>query len=229
MNESGEIIKSGAFGKLADLIYKLAGPVSEEVGLLMADKMKAYRVQNWVKVVHKTKRILAEARLPPKAVPPRLFLPIFEASSIEDDESLQDLWAGLLASASEQCDNLSPSFVDTMKQLTPHTARMLSALFEFTQKNGSVDADDIGSALQSRDEAAVQLATDVLEKLGLVRREYMLRQEEERWPSRPQRSGEESSMIGLAHRFGITQYGVQFMKSCHGPNRRNLSRSANAR
>jgi hypothetical protein len=79
VNESGEIIKSGAFGKLADLIYKLAGPVSEEVGLLMADKMKAYRVQNWVKVVHKTKRILAEARLPPKAVPPRLFLPIFEA------------------------------------------------------------------------------------------------------------------------------------------------------
>lgn len=54
MSDAGEIIKSGAFDKLADIVRKLAGPMAEEVGLLMADKIKVYRVKNWVNVVKST-------------------------------------------------------------------------------------------------------------------------------------------------------------------------------
>jgi hypothetical protein len=56
--------------------------------MLMADKVKLYRVKNWVKVVRKTETILQQASLPPNAVPPRMFLPILEASSVENDETL---------------------------------------------------------------------------------------------------------------------------------------------
>src|SRR5579864_2267140 len=75
MSEAGEIIKSGAADKLADIIHKLAGPMAEEIGLLMADTIKVYRVKNWLKVAEKTQALLGKAKLPPTAVPPRLFLP----------------------------------------------------------------------------------------------------------------------------------------------------------
>jgi hypothetical protein len=134
MTDAGEIIKSGAVDKLADVIHKLAGPMADEIGLLMADKIKVYRVTNWVKVVQKTEKILAEAHLSPNAVPTRLFLPILEGASIEDDETLQNLWAGLLGSASEQRDSLSPSFIETLKQLSPGEARALDGFFDDASK-----------------------------------------------------------------------------------------------
>src|ERR1022692_2189899 len=108
MSDASEIIKSGAFDKLADVVHKLAGPMAEECGLLLADKVRVYRVKNWVSVVTKTQKILSDAKLPPNAVPPRMFLPILEASSLEEDEALQGLWAGLLATASQQADSVSP-------------------------------------------------------------------------------------------------------------------------
>jgi hypothetical protein len=119
----------------------LAGPLAEELGMLMADKVKLYRVKNWVNVVQKTERILAKANLPPNAVPPRLFLPICDASSVEEDETLQDLWAGLLASASEKSDSLPPSFVETLKQLTPNEAIGLEDILDLVEmfKDPSVE------------------------------------------------------------------------------------------
>ena len=58
MSDTSEIIRSGAAEKLADIIHKLAGPLAEEVGLLLGDKAKIYRLKNWLSVVNKTKRIL---------------------------------------------------------------------------------------------------------------------------------------------------------------------------
>ena len=84
-----------------------------------------YRVKNLIQTVQKTKRMLKEACLPESAVPPRLFLSIMEACSVEDNESLQDMWAGLLASASEHTDAISPSFIETLKQLNPDEGRCL--------------------------------------------------------------------------------------------------------
>src|ERR1700716_4197817 len=134
MTDAGEIVKSGAFDKLADIVHKLAGPMADEVGLLIGDKVKVYRVRNWVHVFQKVKKILDKAKIPAGAVPPRILLPILDASSVENDETLQDLWAGLLASASEQSDSLSPSFVETLKQLTPAQAQTLNKWFDFAER-----------------------------------------------------------------------------------------------
>jgi hypothetical protein len=53
-----------------------------------------------------------------------------EASSVEDNETLQDMWAGLLATASQETDAVWPSFVETLKQLTPDEARYLQRLHD---------------------------------------------------------------------------------------------------
>jgi hypothetical protein len=133
--QTAELIKSDAGGKIADLINRLAGPLADEFGMMLGDTARVFRVKNWVRTVQKTERILEQAGLPLKAVPPRLFLPISEACSVEEDESLQQMWAGLLATASQQADAVSPSFVETLKQLTPDEARYLNDLYDY-MKNG---------------------------------------------------------------------------------------------
>ena len=173
MTDVGEIVKSGAADKLADLIHKLAGPMAEEVGLMLADSIKAYRLKNWLRVAEKTKKILANSKVKPNAVPPRLLLPIIEASSVESDETLQDLWAGLLASASEQSDQLSPSLIETLKQLTPKEAKVLSDLFD----EASVQALK-GFVKNLWYKAAQRPAMETFERLGITRRRFDLSQPE---------------------------------------------------
>jgi hypothetical protein len=101
-----------------------------------------------------------------------------EASSVEKDESLQDLWAGLLATASEQSDSLSPSSVETLKQLTPGNARGLSALFDFFQQHKRIGLETINSLFEPADNASAQLMTEAFERLGLIRRQYDLQMQE---------------------------------------------------
>jgi hypothetical protein len=46
MTDAGEIIKSGAGEKIADLVNKLAGPMAEEVGMMLGDKVRVYRQES---------------------------------------------------------------------------------------------------------------------------------------------------------------------------------------
>ena len=232
MSDTGEIIKSGAFDKLADIAHRLAGPLAEELGLLVADKVKLYRVKNWLSVVKKTEKILQEANLPPNAVPPRLFLPIREASSLENDDTLQDLWASLLASASEKSDSLSPSFIETLKQLTPKEAKALEVLFASikTRNNSWIPCDMRSLIAGILSDINFDLVAENFEKLGLIRRRYDLQKPNSglsgrhnidkllpyRWQSRFGTS-EEGPLPELTYRFEFTEYGIQFMRACRGP------------
>ena len=119
---------SDTVDKAADLIHRLTGPVCDDIGAMISDSMKPYRAKNFVSTLRKTERILREAGLPANAVPTRLLFPIVDASSIEDDDTLQEMWAGLLATASQETDSVSPSFLETLKQMTPQDARHLEVI-----------------------------------------------------------------------------------------------------
>jgi len=221
MSEAGEIIKSGAADKLADIIHKLAGPMAEEIGLLMADTIKVYRVKNWLKVAEKTQALLGKAKLPPTAVPPRLFLPILEAASLENDESLQELWAGLLASASQESDSLSPSFIETLKQLTPAEAKVLNDFFESVPTQEPYRFNDAATSMVLmglRSKPQLAAICDTFERLGFFRRQYDVRQIE------PVRYEMQSNEVVWKYEF--TRYGLQFMKACRGPVSKNSAGKA---
>jgi hypothetical protein len=206
MTDAGEIIKSGAGEKIADLLHRLAGPMFDEFGAILADKVRVYRAKNLVATMQKTERILREAGLPVNTVPTRLLLPIMEASSIEDNETLQDMWAGLLATASQETDAVSPSFVETLKQLTPDEARFLEELYADTMTyafRGLATEHLVSPYAFSKRLNPLGISRDTFERLGLIRREYGLTKESD---------GQD---IGIAFRF--TEYALKFMQACQGP------------
>jgi hypothetical protein len=210
-----------AISKFSDLINKLAGPMAEEFGLMLGDKVRVYRVKNWIKTVEKTERLLREARLSAHAVPPRLLLPIMEASSVEDNETLQDMWAGLLATASQQTDSVSPAFIETLKQLTPDDARHLEVMCQesfklFKQERLADGTQLVLWAFGPRTytgpkefDVPAGVYPDTYERLGLIRNTYEVLSDFD---------GNELKVSSeLDSWYEFTGYAVRFLDACHGP------------
>jgi hypothetical protein len=119
-----------AVSDITGLISKVAGPLAEELGLILGDKARAYRFRNAEKIFTRSQRMLQEAGINAQSIPPRLLLPAFQASSVEDNEVLQELWAALIANAASgnRSDAVLPSFVEVLKQMTPEEAIFLTKI-----------------------------------------------------------------------------------------------------
>jgi hypothetical protein len=126
---STEAVKQ-ALQPIGDILKKIPGPLADEMGESLAVVARHYRVKLAVKMFRKTERMLTEAGITPHAVPPRLFLPIVENASMQDDEDLHTRWAALLANAAATPDSVHPSFIEVLRQLTPKDAKLLDDLYD---------------------------------------------------------------------------------------------------
>jgi hypothetical protein len=229
MSDTGEIIRSGALTTVTDLLKTLAGPAFEEFGAILGDKAKIYRLKNFIKTAEKSKQILDEAGLKPESVPSRLLLPIIENCSVEDNDDLQERWAGLLASASQESDSLSPSFVETLKQLTPREAKHLDYVFAESskgQKKRPTKDDQIPYRVLTAAAAAPAGALETYERLGLIRRDYAVSLDNRASGFNSKNleaalSDIESALDSLdaevKHAFCFTAYALSFFRACRGP------------
>jgi hypothetical protein len=221
MSDLGEIMKSGPVDKAVDLLHRLAGPMFDEFGAILADSARVYRARNLVSTVRKTERILSEAGLQANAVPTRLLLPIMEASSVENTETLQEMWAGLLATASQQTDSVSPSFIETLRQLTPDEARHLEVICQeslrFFKKERLTDGTELVLwAFGVRPfvgpkefDVPPSVYPDTYDRLGIIRRNYEVQSHFDGF--------EEKVSSEVDGWYEFTEYAIRFLEACHGP------------
>ncbi len=107
----------------------------KDLGGVLSDQVKSWRFMNQIKLLEKTKKICEENNIPLKAVKLKFLVPLLENSSLEEDKNMQTRWAALLASAIKQTDEINPSFIDILKQLTSKEATVLDKLYvESSQK-----------------------------------------------------------------------------------------------
>jgi hypothetical protein len=148
------------------LLQRVAGPLADEVGESLALIARPYRIRRSLKMFQKTQRMLSEAGIAPQAVPPRLFLPMLEAASIENDEDLHTKWSALLANAASFPDKVHPSYIEILKQLTPDDARFLDKLYtatngqKYRRLNNLLGEDQFGIPFQN------------IVRLGLIQTTY---------------------------------------------------------
>jgi hypothetical protein len=231
MDGAGEILKSGALVNLTELLKTLAGPAFEEFGAILADNVRVYRLKNLLKTTEKTKRILESAGLTPNHVPSRLLLPIPDTCSVEDNDDLQERWAGLLASASQEADSLSPSFIETLKQLTPKEAKHCDHVFAEVSKlfkGDPTSVDPIPHQAFTKTWGAPKGAQETYERLGLIRRDYNVKLESGAWRIHFDPKDMESTVSDIesalddmeaevGYQYLFTAYAVLFLKACRGP------------
>jgi hypothetical protein len=192
---------------IMDFARRIGGPAADEVGIHLGDRFRAWRIVNAYNIFEKTKRKLEEAGLPPNTLPPRLFLPFMEAASAEDEPSLQDMWAALLATAMLSPDEVPQSFIETLKQLTPEEARYIDKIYGHRTDPNNPHRLPIDTQLDGlfteRGGAPKTVSAETYERLGIISREWGLTKE----------GGE--TVVGSFLRF--TKYGKAFLEACRGP------------
>lgn len=103
-------------------------PAAEEFGLLLQDKVRAWRATNAVQVVAQAQaRFEVFNRGEENHAHPRLVAAVLEEGSWTDEATLQHMWGGLLASSCsvDGRDDSNIIFVSLLKQLTGLQIRVL--------------------------------------------------------------------------------------------------------
>lgn len=143
VNESKAIQEvAKATGKGIDAVREVGGfiaryvegPLEEGVGIL-SDRLKYVRWERQVRLMQRADQFLREAGLdaPSRAVPLKIAIPLLQAATIEDDDSLQDLFAALLVNAANAASGVEVhrSFIEILSQITPLEARILNVIYSF--------------------------------------------------------------------------------------------------
>ena len=111
-------------------------PINEITGII-TDKLRFIRWRRIVQMADDVNKILEEKKIEDtRAVPPKIALPIFEESSLEDDPTLQYLWNHLLANAMDPDfnDEIRYGFTEMIKNITGIEALILREFYNILEK-----------------------------------------------------------------------------------------------
>jgi hypothetical protein len=128
-----ELVRSAAdeiSPEVSRFIGTIAGSPAIEVSELIAEQIRAWRFRLEIRHLRKAMAQLEQAGLSPKVVPMRTLAPLIEGASLEDDESLGDRWASLLANAASGSQSVPPSFPGVLRELDPVGAQLLDYVYE---------------------------------------------------------------------------------------------------
>jgi hypothetical protein len=134
----GEALKltvEKGFEAASALLSRLCLPAAEELGLMFKDKVRYWRLKNIINIVNKMPtKISIDMNTLQLAVHPRIVNEVMENGSWCEDESLQEMWAGLLAaSCKDNGNDTNILFTQKLKVLTTIQAKIINAVCEVCQ------------------------------------------------------------------------------------------------
>jgi hypothetical protein len=138
MPDDAELIKAGTQGLVQgtlapfhELIMLLLGPAAEEAGFMLRESVARFRASRTSRFFGVTSEKIHAAGIEPRPVALKLLMPIVESASLEDDDELQDIWANLLANATDRRDYapVAPSFPNVLRNLSAQEVKFLDALY----------------------------------------------------------------------------------------------------
>jgi len=115
-------------------------PIKEISGMI-TDKLRFVRWRRLVQMSGEVNEILKNKGVKEtRSVSPKLALPIFEEGSLEDDDTLKELWNRLLANAMDPDfeGELRYGFIDIIKNITGIEALILNNVYEILKREGKI-------------------------------------------------------------------------------------------
>ena len=131
------VVTTATTAGIGAFLSRICLPAAEEYGLLLRDKVGAWRAQNAIAIATKAETKLRRLSNPDgRHAHPRLVGAVIENGSWIEDDFLQEMWAGLLASGCTEDgqDQLNVIFSTSLAQLTPAQAKVLQFACEKCQK-----------------------------------------------------------------------------------------------
>jgi len=141
MDDYGEALKAiPAVAKLGTTALEKADklcsavfgePVSELSGMV-ADRVKCWRLLQAIDLFEKAKKKCEERGIAMQPVAPKLAFPLLEYASLEDDATLKETWANLLANAMDPEFNgeIRYAFIEMIRNITGTDALILNEHYQ---------------------------------------------------------------------------------------------------
>jgi hypothetical protein len=125
-------LASGLMSPIGDVMKLVLGPGAQEAGLLLKDYFHMHRQIRWHRYQKRVNDAVVDAGFTPQPVQPKLLHAMIDAATLEDDDNLQDIWANMLANASDphKPESVSPVFPAILRELRVADVKYLNAFYE---------------------------------------------------------------------------------------------------
>jgi len=161
--------------EVSAFLFKIIGPAAEEFGYLLKDYVMYFRYKNLLRLRDKVDAIHRERRIEGKSIPipPRYAIPLIQHASEEDNESLQEMWAGLISNLTDPEKRFNPKkiYIQIISSLEPLDAQVLN-FFSNPEWKRFIEPGDNGVKLNilidqlHENEKDLQLSLQNLARLG---------------------------------------------------------------
>ena len=140
-------LAKGAVDGVGAFLGRICLPAAEEFGLLLRDQVKHWRNKNFIKIIVESEKLLKDKDT--KKSPnlhPRILHSVYEEGSWSEDEELQNMWAGLLASSCfDEGTDRSILYVDILSKISKNEAILFnyvckSSEWRITESENLVEA-----------------------------------------------------------------------------------------
>lgn len=230
------VIKTGVeqlLVPLHKLLDQLLGPAATAVGLSFGDQAEVWRVKRKLRFLKEIKRLLDEADSDIKPIATKLFFPVYEAASIEDDDDMQTRWAALIANEATKIGSVHPSFIEILRQMSPDDARLLDRLYDrcitmltraVTPWAESITQAEMEQRVQAGENPYIPFKN--LVRLGLIETVYTIDSKKVQIHSTQGRSSKFDGK--LEHHNELADIAYLFVQACRAPKPSEPSSSPHA-
>ncbi|MDP2140485.1 MAG: Abi-alpha family protein [Gammaproteobacteria bacterium] len=181
--DSINTVTEGTVNGAAAFLSRICLPAAEEFGLLLRDKVSAWRAKNAVEIAIKAREILKDQlNHVVLHAHPRIIYESIEKGSWAEDSAVQNMWAGLLASSctKDGKDESNLIFINLLSILTSTQAKIINYACENSKVSkspgGWIQAGDVEVDLELlktltgiSDEHQLDHELDHLRSLELIR------------------------------------------------------------
>ena len=117
----------------------IKGPLEQGIGIF-EDKLKYMRWERQLALMDKVNQKMTKRGLdkPTQPVPMKIAIPLFQEASLEEDDSLQELWANLLVNAADKDSEaeVQRTHISLLHDLTPMDAICLNKAYSKDVESG---------------------------------------------------------------------------------------------
>lgn len=125
-------VQKDLINKACSFLEKIVIPPLEEIGGLLADQVKYWRLKNQVKIIIKAEDFLIQKKISPKKIPLKTLASLLEYSSWEENTNMRKKWSALLANYanSKLSNDINLCYVEILNQLTSMEVKILDILYD---------------------------------------------------------------------------------------------------
>lgn len=188
----------------------------KQSGGILSDTVRFWRWKNKVSIISKTQKVLEKNGLGKQKVPLKILVPLLEGASLEEEESMQVRWANLLANAVSGSVEVTPSYVEILKELSPTEVLLLDRLY--SEASSEPDYKERLTRVFDKQKICAWLSISS-EKFDLMI-ENLFRLNLCRMPGSTSMTFGENMRVAVhtTDRFEFTTTGFYFVKTCKEPN-----------